>query len=179
MTPIFLIGMPGCGKSTLGRALGRSTHLQFIDLDTYIERRFHAGVSDIFARPDGERQFREIERRMLHEVSDFVDVVVACGGGTPCFYDNIDHMLASGTVVWLDAGRERTLARLIAGRRKRPAIAAFADGEIADYLDTTVAARTPFYSRAHYRFNSDHLDDTDGIARSVDEFTRQILSECE
>lgn len=167
--------MPGCGKSTLGRALGRSSNLQFIDLDTYIERRFHARVTDIFGRPGGEEQFRELERRMLHEVSDFVDVVVACGGGTPCFFDNMEYMLARGTVIWLDAGRDRTVARLLAGRRKRPSIASLTDDAVAAYHDSTLLARTPFYSRAHHSFNSDHLDDADGIARSVDEFTHLFL----
>lgn len=69
MQPIFIIGFMGSGKSTLGRALARATGKQFIDLDSYIEQRFHANVRDIFAAR-GEQGFRDIERRMLHEVSE-------------------------------------------------------------------------------------------------------------
>lgn len=84
MKPIFLIGYMGCGKSTLGRNVARMTGFQFIDLDNFIEARFHASVKEIFASR-GEEGFRDIERRMLIETSDFQDVIVACGGGTPCF----------------------------------------------------------------------------------------------
>ena len=96
MKPIFIIGFMGSGKSTLGRALAQATGLTFIDLDTYIEQRFHANVRDIFAQR-GEDGFRRLERMMLHEVSEFEDVIVACGGGTPCFFNNMEHINSHGT----------------------------------------------------------------------------------
>ena len=81
MQPIFLIGYMGCGKSTLGRNVSRLTGVEFIDLDSYIEGRYHSSVREIFAAK-GEEGFRDIERRMLHEVAEFANVSVACGGGT-------------------------------------------------------------------------------------------------
>lgn len=173
MKPLFLIGFMGCGKSTLGRALGRATGLQFIDLDTYIERRYHANVREIFAR-DGEAAFRDMERRMLREVADFEDVIVACGGGTPCHFDNMELMNSRGLTVWLDAGLDRNYTRLLAGRYKRPAIAGKNDAELLDFVTETRAAREPFYSRACERFDSSRLDNREEIAATVTEFINRF-----
>ena len=71
----------GCGKSTLGRTVSAMTGWQFIDLDNYIEQRFHRTVKEIFAEY-GEEGFRRRERAMLQEVADFENAIIACGGGT-------------------------------------------------------------------------------------------------
>lgn len=159
----------GSGKSTLGRALSRATGLRLIDLDTYIEQRFHASVRDLFAQR-GEDGFRDLERRMLLEVADFEDVIVACGGGTPCFFDNVERMNAAGTTVMLRASHDRLLQRLIQGRHKRPLIAAMSDRELSEYITSAQLRREPFYSRAAHEFNSDRLDDLRQIDQSVKEF---------
>ena len=101
MTRIILIGYMGAGKTTLGHALANRLQLQFIDLDLYIEERYRKTISQIFAER-GEEGFRLIEQRMLHEVAEFEDVVISTGGGTPCFFDNIDYMNRQGTTVFLD-----------------------------------------------------------------------------
>lgn len=166
MRPIFLIGFMGSGKSTLGRALAEATGLDFIDLDTYIERRFHANIREIFAR-EGEAGFRELERRMLEEVSQFQDVIIACGGGTPCFFDNIHTMNRSGQTVFLEASHSRLLERLKAGRRRRPLIAAMTDDELSDYITDALNRRMPHYSQAYDTFCADWLDSRQMIDESV------------
>lgn len=160
--PIFLIGMPGSGKTTLGRALARQAGLQFTDLDLYIQGRFSCSVSDIFAR-HGEGRFRQIEHSLLHEVGEMQDVVVACGGGTPCFYDNMDYMLDRGTVLYLMPERGRLHERLCRGRARRPAIAALDDAGILAYIDRTLALREPVYGRAHHTVESSRLEDQDSV----------------
>lgn len=112
--PIFLIGYMGCGKTTFGRALAKATGRDFIDLDFYISQRFRATIPEIFAA-QGESGFRRMEGAMLREAGEFPGVVVACGGGTPCFGSNLDYMLGRGTVVWLQASRQRLLERLLEG----------------------------------------------------------------
>lgn len=174
MRPIFLIGFMGSGKTTLGRALSAATGLQFIDLDYYIERRFHANVRDIFASR-GEEGFRDIERRMLLEVSEFQDVVISCGGGTPCFFDNMEVMNAAGTTVLLEADPQVLHTRLTRGRHIRPLIAAMTDDEIRSYIDRSLENRNPHYHKAMHRFPSDRLDDSDQISSSVAEFIRQFF----
>ena len=86
MKRVFLIGYMGSGKTTLGKAYSAATGLQFVDLDWYIEERMHKSISDLFAER-GEDGFRLLEQKMLHEAGEFENVLIACGGGTPCFFD--------------------------------------------------------------------------------------------
>ena len=100
MKRIFLIGYMGAGKTTVGKVLAERLGLSFIDLDFYVEGRFHKTIPQLFAER-GEAGFRELERRMLREVAEFEDVLVSCGGGTPCFFDNMDFMNRAGQTVYL------------------------------------------------------------------------------
>ena len=95
MKRVFLIGYMGSGKTTLGKAYSAATGLQFVDLDWYIEERMHKSISDLFAER-GEDGFRLLEQKMLHEAGEFENVLIACGGGTPCFFDNMDYMNHTG-----------------------------------------------------------------------------------
>ena len=90
MKPIFLLGFMGCGKSTLGRNVAAIMHIPFIDLDIFIEQRFHRNVREIFAER-GEDGFRQIERNVLHEVGDFEDTIIAC----PSSSSSSSNMLAA------------------------------------------------------------------------------------
>lgn len=173
--PIFLIGMPGCGKTTLARALGRTGRFGFVDLDHYIEGRFSCSVADIFARY-GETRFREIERNLLHEVGEMNDVVVACGGGTPCFFDNIGYMNSHGTTVWLKASRGRLIERLDRARAKRPAVAALKPGETGLYVDRLLEERAPYYSQARFHLDSTELESRRSVQSAVDKFLSLIES---
>lgn len=174
MKPIFLIGFMGSGKSTLGRALERTASVQFIDLDEYIERRYHANVRDIFAQ-HGEEVFRDRERRMLHEVGEFEDVVIACGGGTPCFFDNMAYMNSVGTTIFLDADIERLYARLLVGRHKRPTIANLDDEQLRRFISDSLERRMPFYSQCRHTFPSHRLDNRAEVAETVALFIAKFL----
>ncbi|MCM1029460.1 MAG: shikimate kinase [Pseudoflavonifractor sp.] len=169
MKPIFLIGYMGCGKSTLGRGLGAATGLPFIDLDNYIEARFHRNIRDIFAER-GEEGFRLIEQKMLHEVGEFSDVIIACGGGTPCFFDNMDYMNAAGTTVFLDTSIDKLHTRLMRGRHKRPLIANKNSEELREFIIEALDKRMPHYSKAAHRFKSDLLDTEVEAAQTVERF---------
>ena len=175
MKPIFLIGFMGSGKSTLGFALSEATGLQFIDLDNYIECRYHANIRDIFAK-EGEAAFREIERKMLAEVSEFENVIIACGGGTPCFFDNIDLMNQAGLTIFLHTSHERLLKRLKLGRSRRPLIVAMTDSQLSDYITSALALRMPHYSKAQATFDADWLDSHTQIDTSVRTFIARFLS---
>lgn len=174
MRPIFLIGYMGCGKTTLGRALGRRLGLQFIDLDLYIESRYMRTISQLFAER-GEDKFRSIEREMLHEVAEMEDVVVACGGGTPCYYDNIDYMNRCGTTVFLSASEDRLFARLSINRNKRPLIKDLDDQSLRIFIRENLALRMPHYSKASHSFCGDRLEDVMQISTSVEKFIEEIV----
>jgi shikimate kinase len=91
MKPFFLIGYMGSGKTTLGKQLAKKLNLQFVDMDLFIENRYHKSISEIF-KEKGEDGFREIERRTLQEIAGFENVIISTGGGLPCFFDNMDLM---------------------------------------------------------------------------------------
>ena len=95
MVRIFLTGYMGAGKTTLGKAFARKLNVPFIDLDWYIEERFHKTVGELFTER-GEAGFRELERNMLHEVAEFENVVISTGGGAPCFYGGNTKEVAAG-----------------------------------------------------------------------------------
>ena len=165
-TPIFLIGYMGCGKTTLGRALAKATGRDFIDLDFYISQRFRKSVTELFSER-GEEGFRELEREMLREVGEFSDTVIACGGGTPCHFDNIAYMNSRGLTIWLQAERGRLLSRLIRGASRRPLIAGKSPEEISRHLDEMLEKRRPWYSQARMTIDSTLLENKTEIAATV------------
>lgn len=173
MKPIFLIGYMGCGKSTMGRAVSALTGVPFIDLDNYIEQRFHITVKEIFAQR-GEGGFRDVERRMLQEVADFEDVIVACGGGTPCFFDNMEYMNSHGTTVFLNTPIDRLHSRLMRGRHKRPLIADKDDEELMTFIKEALAKRMEHYSKAQITFSSERLENKSEIANTAREFAELL-----
>ena len=173
MTRIFLTGYMGAGKTTLGRALAAEMGIPFIDLDHYIEKRHCKTIAQLFAEK-GEEGFREIERRMLHEVGEFEDVIISTGGGTPCFFDNIEYMNAQGTTVYLDVPVERLHIRLSIEKAKRPLIKDKNDEELMAFITEQLAKRAPHYCKAQYSFRADRLEDTMQVKESVEAFRREF-----
>lgn len=171
--PIFIVGLPASGKTTFGRALARRMGWTFIDLDFYITQRFRASVHDIFAR-EGEEGFRHKESAMLREAGEMEDVVVACGGGTPCFGSNMDYMLSRGLTVWLDTQSGRLVERLKAGGSRRPLVSGLREEELADYVSRTARERQPFYSRAAIKVDGTHLENRSQIEETVAAFLASL-----
>ena len=173
MTRIILIGFMGSGKTTLGRALAKALGLTFIDLDNYIELRHCKSINQIFAER-GEEGFRNIERSLLHEVCEFEDVIISSGGGTPCFFDNIDYMNAQGTTIYLQVPNDRLLTRLKIARSRRPLLKDKNDEEIEQFIVEQMQRREPFYTKADHVFTADRLEDREQIAESVERFRKQF-----
>ena len=174
MTRILLIGFMAAGKTTLGKALARDLGLQFVDLDHYIENRFHSTVSQLFAER-GEEGFRQIERAMLHEVAEFEDIIIATGGGTPCFFDNMEYMNAQGTTVFLEAAVEVIYTRLTIARVQRPLVVGKSEEELRRYITDMLELRAPYYRQAAHTFCADRLENTCQVEESVKLFKQQIL----
>lgn len=149
MKRIILIGYMGAGKTTIGKVLAHEMGLTFYDLDVYIEDRFHRTISQIFAE-SGEKGFRELECRMLHEVAEFEDVIISCGGGTPCFFDNMDYMNTCGETVFLNATPETLKTHLLMGKTKRPLIQGKSPEELLDFIKESLQKRLPYYMKAKH-----------------------------
>lgn len=166
---IYIIGYMASGKTTFGNALAEATGMPFIDLDQYIEDRQGATIRRIF-ETEGEEGFRRIEREALRETAMMSDSIIACGGGTPCYYDNIGFMKAHGTVIWLQATDECLLRRLAISRDKRPLTAGKSDEEIRGLIATQLKKRIPHYSQAHLVWDGDTLEDLEQITDNISRF---------
>ena len=128
----------GSGKTTVGRQLALSLGLSFYDLDWYIEMRFRRTIEQIF-KEKGEEGFRTIEFNMLREVAEFEDIVLSCGGGTPCFGDNMDYINSKGETIYLQAAPEVLAAHLRMGKVVRPLIQGKNDEELLQYIRQSLA----------------------------------------
>ena len=133
MIRIILIGYMGAGKTTVGKALAAELGVPFYDLDWYITMRYHRSVSEIFAER-GEEGFRDLERRMLHEAAEFENIILSCGGGTPCFFDNMEYMNSLADTIYLKATPDVLAMHLRMGKGKRPLIEGKSPEELEAYL---------------------------------------------
>ena len=173
MKRIILIGYMGSGKTTIGRQLAMALGLQFYDLDWYIEMRYHKKVADIFA-DSGEAYFRDLERRMLHEVAEFEDVVISCGGGTPCFGDNMQYMNQQAETVYLKASPEVLCMHLSMGRTVRPLILGKEKDELLQYIKDSLTEREPFYTQAKHTLDVSLMDNYEKIAITIDMLRKEL-----
>ena len=146
----------GSGKTTVGRALARRYGIEHIDLDWRIEQRFCTKIADMFAEI-GEEGFRRRERNMLHEVMGMEDVVVSVGGGTPCFFDNMEQMNASGQTIYLQCDVDVLVERIMRSQNKRPIVANKTKEELIDFVSKHLAERESFYLKAQSIWNAEDL----------------------
>ena len=158
MKRIFLVGYMGSGKTTTGKRLSKKYGLDFVDLDHYIESRYFKTVSQLFEEK-GEDGFREIERELLREVVDFENVIISTGGGTACFFDNMELMNQKGETVYLKASAADLSAYLSAASKERPLLAQKSKEELFDFISGMLKKREPFYSQAKHTVDARDISD--------------------
>ena len=146
---LFLTGMPGAGKTYWGNQLSRALNWNFIDLDNYISLKEKASISALFASY-GEKGFRDREQKYLSDIINGVDLplVIACGGGTPCFFNNMEVMKKNGIVVYLDLPVDDLVKRLNSSVEVRPMLKG--RGDLPAYLTRMHKERKAFYELAHH-----------------------------
>jgi shikimate kinase len=150
MKRIFLIGYMGSGKTAMGRMLAAHLGLEFIDLDAYIENKYRLTIARIFEQ-EGETGFREIERKCLHEVAEFENVVIGTGGGAACFFDNMELMNRSGDTIYLKLSAEHLAARLATTKAGiRPILQHKSGDELLQFIKDNLKHREPYYLQAKY-----------------------------
>ena len=148
MNRIFLIGYMGSGKTTIGKVLANTLGYTFVDMDSHIEANQFKSVSQIFEEL-GEAKFRLLEQQCLHEISTFENVVIATGGGAPCFFDNMDYMNVHGATVYIKLSVEQLAERLEHSRaNKRPLLADRKGDELRAFIAEGLAKRESFYNQA-------------------------------
>ena len=136
--------------------------MPFYDLDWYIESRMRKTVKEIFDER-GEEGFRIIEHNLLHEVAEFEDVIISCGGGVPCFYDNMEYMNQQGETVYLKATPEVLYGHLKMGKSVRPLLENKTQEEVKDFIYEQLKIREPYYNKAKYILDVNLMDDYDKI----------------
>lgn len=156
MVRIFFVGYMGAGKTTIGKALAKQMNLSFIDLDHYIENRFHKTIRELF-RDKGEAVYREIERKLLIEVCEFEDVVISTGGGVPCFFDNMQYIKSKGRTVYLKASPQELAYRVGPNNFTRPTLAGRSGKELTEFISRSLQERSSFYEQADLIYDAEKL----------------------
>jgi shikimate kinase len=165
---IFLIGFMGSGKTHWGKQLASRLQLSFFDLDEVIVQSEQQNIPEIFSSK-GEEYFRGKEKELLEKlVDENTNMVVSCGGGTPCFFNNIEFMKKYGTVVWLNTHVDVLLERLMKERNERPLLKDINDEELRNYILRKLNERRMYYEQADVI-----IDKEDGY--SMNEFIQTVL----
>lgn len=159
------------GKTTFGRALAAKTGRNFLDLDEEIERRCGRSAADIISQ-DGEACFRRLESETLKLTASLDNVVIACGGGTPCFRDNMEFMTLHGKTLWLIASPEKLAERILLAQGTRPLVAGKSPDELLAFIKTHLLQRQPYYSRADLRLSGEHLESEEDINNTILSFEK-------
>ena len=148
---IFLVGFMGSGKTTFGKKVASKLGYTFVDLDALIVETTWSTIPTLFAER-GEAGFREEEQAALHSVLERENIVVATGGGTPCFFDNMERINQSGTSVYLQLSAAALAARLATAKTPRPLIAGLSGDELTEFVASKLAERESFYTQATHTF---------------------------
>ena len=152
----------GAGKTLLGKVLARNMRLSYMDTDHFIENRYRKKISEIFA-VEGENYFREIEHKVISELSELEDVIISTGGGLPCFNDNMEIMNRKGTTVYLEVSVHKLADRLTSGKTVRPVLQGRTGEDLRAFIAENLAKRKPFYEQAKIRFDTESANDDENV----------------
>ncbi|MDR0829547.1 MAG: shikimate kinase [Prevotellaceae bacterium] len=144
---LFLIGFMGCGKSSTGKKMAQKLGLNFVDTDNFIENRYQKTISQLFEEV-GEAKFREIEHKILLELAEFENIVIATGGGMPCFFNNMEIMNAAGKTIYLKLPAAVLYERLKKSKSKRTLLKNIPETDLQNFIEKLLHERENFYNQA-------------------------------
>ncbi|MDO9510795.1 MAG: shikimate kinase [Bacteroidales bacterium] len=152
---VYLIGYMGCGKSTIGPRLARLLEYQWLDLDEAIEDKYHISIHKIFEKY-GEENFRMIEKTALEQTFSLNNTVISTGGGTPCYFDNLQIMKANGLVIYIKLSPGMLLNRLSISKKPRPILRDLSADDLKNKITDQIIQRSEFYEKAHIIITHNH-----------------------
>ncbi len=147
----------GSGKSTFGKKLAKTMHLPFIDLDKEIEKKAKCSVSDIF-KYLGEDTFRKMESETLKSFEHEQSYVMATGGGTPCYFDNLEYIHSQGISIYIELDSKSIYNRLSNAKNIRPTIKGKKEDELMKFIEETFDKRKHIYEQANFKVNGLNVD---------------------
>jgi shikimate kinase len=156
-TNIVFIGFSGAGKSTIGKKFAQRINYNFVDLDRYFEKKYRSSILNFF-QTNGEEKFRRLEHELLKEVLQQSRCVVACGGGTPCFYNNMELINLHATSIYIELPPTSLHQRLLHFKENRPLIKELTSDELLQYINVTLEEREPFYKKANFTVNGEKIE---------------------
>jgi shikimate kinase len=168
---IYLIGYMGSGKSKTAEALAKILKYSKADTDAMVEQRIGSTVASIFAK-EGQEYFRDVEKDVLRETERFNKCVIATGGGTPCYFDNMQWMNEHGITVYLEANAGLLFHRLATNRGERPLIAGLDDVDLMEQITGQLAVRIPVYRKAAITVEAADID-VKSLAMKIKSFGKQ------
>ena len=154
---LFLLGMPGSGKTHSAEILKKKLKIPAYDLDSLVEMMEEKTIAEIFEE-GGEEAFRKIEAKMLRLFKEKKKFILSTGGGTPCFHNNMEWMNKEGQTIWIDEPIEVLAERLVSEQQQRPLLAGKSQQELTTYLEQTLDQRRPFYEQAAQKMSSKELE---------------------
>jgi shikimate kinase len=149
---IYLLGFPGSGKTTHGKKLANKISFDFVDLDDLIEKSEEMEISTIFA-DKGEDYFREIENKILKSLSERKNTIIATGGGTPCYFDNMHYLNDSGLTIYIKQGIGCLVNRLRFSKTINPLVEKMNNFELSEFVQEKLDEREVCYLKSHYIVN--------------------------
>lgn len=157
MAKIFLTGYMGSGKSSTGKTLATQLGYEFIDLDKFVEQEYKMTIPEIFSNK-GEKEFRAMEHNALKKIIEKENTVIACGGGTPCYYNNMELMNNNGTTVYLKLSVDSLVNRLLTAKEKRPLILNKDEKQLREFVNRQLEKREDVYHQAQYTVKAKDLN---------------------
>jgi shikimate kinase len=162
----------GSGKSYSGKRLAEAFNLSFVDLDDYIEAKEGRTIREIFEK-EGEAYFRKVESSSLKEMKDQQLTIISTGGGTPCFFDNMDWMNENGVTVFLETPSQLLAQRLLNAMENRPLLKGFSKEKLIDFIEKKLEERNPFYHQTQILY--EQKEEGQNVAKDLSKFFYRIV----
>lgn len=157
MNRIYLVGYMGAGKTTVARRLANHLGWEVVDTDAMFEEKYRISICDFFNKYD-EPLYRKLESEVLKSTADLENVVISTGGGTACYFDNMDWMNEHGLTVFLRISEKAVVDRLLHAKRKRPLAEGKTESELTEFVNRHYTERLPFYEQAKITVKAEDLD---------------------
>lgn len=154
---IYLIGYMCCGKSTMGKKIAKKIGYGFVDMDVMFEEKYKIKISTFFEKY-GQEAFRILEQKLLYTTSSMENMVIATGGGTPCFGNNMEWINANGLSIYLKTNEGFIVDRLKNTKKQRPLTKNISLDDLPSYVSENIKRREPYYTQANITIANDEMD---------------------